>query len=663
MPKQFIRSIRLENFTPGTLGSADLTVDDGAPSFAVAFISPHLDFAAAAHAIKSRLGAGTRLVAVSTAGELSSSPEAAGRALYCEAAGAWSSVVIQLFSRALIGDVSLHTVPLHSEDIRSNNGVRSVDGRIDVIRGELAKITPAFPLRAEETIALTFIDGLSASESFLMEAVYRDGKFPCLFVGGSAGGKLDFKHALMFDGASVVENAAIVAFLRMAPGKRFGVFKTHNFRPVGASFLVCKADPIRRTVTQVAKSDQFQPRPFLEVLAGHFGGAHADLPDRLKTYAFGIEIEGEIFVRAVAGVDLAGGSLSFYCDIAPGDRLHLLEADDFVSKTDEDFAKFMAGKPQPLGAILNDCICRRLCNPSSLARLNTFEGLPAAGFSTFGELLGININQTLCAVVFFDVAHGAAFHDGYVDNFPVHYAKFKSYFLHRRLALAEFQMRSREKLIEVFRSELRTSDDFAAQIDDLIGKVSELAETVKAAQSRLQRDLGSAIDHAAVQSGLMSDFAQLDSVGRSIESILKIIRGIAQQTNMLSLNATIEAARAGEAGRGFAVVAQEIRKLSNDTRLAIESENDTDGRKQNAQTLMRSVVQSLGKRVEMVSQSLEIAQKASGEIEVEIRRVLEDTHESFIGLARELARFRSERAQGARFSAIADELERIDRAS
>ena len=72
----------------------------------------------------------------------------------------------------------------------------------------------------------------------------------------------------------------------------------------------------------------------------------------------------------------------------------MLEPLDFVDKTDKDFAAFLADKPKPLGIILNDCILRRLGNGPSLTRLKTFAGIPTAGFSTFGELLGININQT-----------------------------------------------------------------------------------------------------------------------------------------------------------------------------------------------------------------------------------------------------------------------------
>ncbi|MCQ6493138.1 FIST N-terminal domain-containing protein, partial [Vibrio parahaemolyticus] len=76
----------------------------------------------------------------------------------------------------------------------------------------------------------------------------------CLFVGGSAGGKGDFRQTLLHDGRKAYENHAQLVFLKMARNTRFGVFKSQNFSATPLSLSVLTASLEERYISQVVDS-------------------------------------------------------------------------------------------------------------------------------------------------------------------------------------------------------------------------------------------------------------------------------------------------------------------------------------------------------------------------------------------------------------------------
>lgn len=344
-------------------------IDINDPKLVIVFSSSSYNSSEVAAEAKSAF-ANAEVFGCTTAGELVS-----GKMLN-------NSIVAMAFAKEAIDDVKIEVI----ENLDSNTNPQQAFASFSSYYGQnIAEMD------FNEYLGLILVDGLSNAEETLMEKIGT--KTNVYFVGGSAGDDLKFEKTFVHVNGKVYSNAAALALLK--PDTKFDILKTQSFIPSHKKFTATKVDEASREIIELDN------KPASEVYAAAVGRTVEEAAASFMTHPFGIMIGDEPFVRSPQQYN--GKAIKFYCNIAEGTELRLLESKNIITDTQKDLSQKVSEFGNVSGILNFNCILRtlELQNKKQTEEYGKiFSAVPTVGFSTYGEEYIGHINQTSVIVIF-----------------------------------------------------------------------------------------------------------------------------------------------------------------------------------------------------------------------------------------------------------------------
>ncbi len=173
--------------------------------------------------------------------------------------------------------------------------------------------------------------------------------------------------------------------------------------------------------------------------------------------------------------------------------------------------------------------------------------------------------------------------------------------------------------VSVTTQEVSSSLDLVVQVSEKSSESAQEGATIITSAIDSIEDIGKILGSAATHINALEDASS------KVDSVMDIINGIAEQTNLLALNAAIEAARAGEQGRGFAVVADEVRSLAVRT---VDAVAEIPGTIETMKKESAEVIQYIGQSESSMQQGREKGHEAMEALKLITEQVTEATEQT-----------------------------------